>query len=174
MTKAAKDDRAEQQKKYDAALAEARKLSAEADEAHANIDPPRRELLARLRSRQRRHMHWHVSQDAKDQYHLDVVSDLQAAREAAGARFRAAAEELHLAFVDLAALDHVLANGNIGGEQLATLGHPPDLWSLVHPVYAPFKPANWNDEIQATRDRYIAAATAQPEAPPPLIVHERK
>lgn len=147
MTKAAKDDRAEAQKKYDAALAEARKLSAEAAGAHANVDRPRRELLARLRGRQK------IS---------DKVSDLQAAREAAGARFRAAVDELHWAFINLAALDHVLANGNVnvGAEQLQTLGHPPDLWSLAHPKYAPHKPANWNDEIQTTRDRYIAAAIA--------------
>jgi hypothetical protein len=161
MTEAAKDDqtRIEQQKKYDAALAEARKLTEVATEAHANVDRPRRELLSRLRGRQKM---------------SHKVRDLEAARDAAGARFRAAAEELHLAFVDLAALDHVLANGNIGAEQLATLGHPPDLSTLVHPVYAPFKPANWNDEIHAMRDHYTAAVTAQIEVPPPLIVHERK
>jgi hypothetical protein len=160
MTEAAKDDvRIEAQKKYEAALAEARKLSAEALEAHANVDRPRRELLARLRGRSK----------------IKVVA-LQEAREAAGARFAAAVDELHLAFVDLAALDHVLANAgvNVGGEQLATLGSPPDLWSLAHPKYAPFQAANWNDEIFALRDRYLAAATAQPEAPPPLILHERK
>jgi hypothetical protein len=147
MTKAAKDDptRAEQQKKYDAALGEARKLSAAAAEAHANVDRPRRELLSRLRGRSK------IS---------DKVSDLQAARDAAGARFRAAVEELHLAFVDLAALDHALASGNVGAEPLATLGHLPDLWSLAHPKYAPYQAANWNDEIQAMRDRYVAAATA--------------
>jgi hypothetical protein len=152
MTKAAKDDpaRIEAQKKYDAALAEARTLTEAAAEAHANVDRPRRELLARLRGRQK------IS---------DKISDLQAAREAAGARFRAAAEELHLAFVDLAALDHVLANRNVNvdADHLAThsaLGSPPDPWSLAHPKYAPHKPANWNDEIQTTRDRYIAAAIA--------------
>jgi hypothetical protein len=147
MTKVAKDDptRAEQQKKYDAALAEARKLSAAAAEAHANVDRPRRELLARLRGRSK------IS---------DKIADLQAAREAAGARFKAAAEELHWAFIDLAALDRALANANVANEELQTLGHPPDLWSLAHPKYAPYKPANWHDEIHAMRDRYVAAATA--------------
>jgi hypothetical protein len=153
--------RIEAQAKYDAALAEARKLSEAAAEAHATIDRPRRELLSRLRSRNK------ISHK---------VSDLHDARNAAGARFRAAADELHWAFVDLAALDHVLANGNpiFGGEQLQTLGAPPDLWSLAHPVYAPHKLANWNTEIEAIRERYLAAALAEPEAPPPLVVHERK
>jgi hypothetical protein len=88
------------------------------------------------------------------------ISDLRATRDAAGARFAAAVDELHQAFVDLAALDRTLANGNVGAEQLQTLGHPPDLWSLAHPKYAPYQAANWNDEIAAKRDRYIAAATA--------------
>jgi hypothetical protein len=147
MTKAAaKDDaRIEAQAKYDAALAEARKLTEAAAEAHFNVDRPRRELLARLRGRPKMN---------------ERVSDLKAAREGAGARFRAAAEELHWAFVNLAALDQTLANGNVANEELKTLGHPPDLWSLAHPKYAPHKPANWNDEIQAMRDRYIAAAIA--------------
>jgi hypothetical protein len=145
MTTATKDPaRIEAQKKYDAALAEARKLTEAAAEAHFNVDRPRRELLSRLRGRSE------IS---------DRVSDLRLSRGAAGARFRAAAEELHLAFVDLAALDQTLANGNIGGEQLQTLGHPPDLWSLVHPKYAPYQAANWHDEIFAIRDRYLAAAT---------------
>src|SRR6267142_2577333 len=133
----------EAQSKYEAALAEAHKLTQAAAEAHANVDRPRRELLARLQG------HPKMS---------DKISDLRASRDAAGARFRAAVEELHLAFIDVAALDQTLANGNIGAEQLQTVGHPPDLWSLAHPKFAPFKPANWNDEIQAMRDRYIAAA----------------
>jgi hypothetical protein len=153
----------EAQKQYDVALAEARELREAAAEAHANVDRPRRELLSRLRSRRE------ISYK---------IEDLRDAREAAGARFAAAVDELHLAFVDLAALDHVLANRgvNVDAEHLAThsaLGEPPDLWSLAHPKYAPFKPANWNTEIHALRDRYLAAATAEPEAPPPLVVHER-
>jgi hypothetical protein len=147
MTKAATNDpvsRIEAQKTYEAALAEARKLTEEATEASFNVDRPRRELLARLRGRQKMN---------------DKIPDLQAAREAAGARFRAAVDELHLAFVDLAALDQTLANGNVGAEQLQTLGHPPDLWSLAYPKFAPYQPANWHDEIFAIRDRYLAAAT---------------
>ena len=93
---------------------------------------------------------------------MKKIQDLRASRDAAGARFRAAVEELHEAFVDLAALDHALANGhvNVGAEPLQTLGQPPDLWSLAHPKYCPYQPANWNDEIKAKRDQYIAAATA--------------
>jgi hypothetical protein len=87
---------------------------------------------------------------------MSNISDLRVSRDAAGARFRAAAEELHQAFVDLAALDQALANGNVGGEHLQTLGHPPDPWSLAHPKFAPYQPVNWNDEIQARRNAYIA------------------
>jgi hypothetical protein len=105
---------------------------------------------------------------------MSKISDLRDSRDAAGARFKRAVDELHAAFVDLAALDQTLANGNVGAEQLQTLGHPPDLWSLAHPKFAPYKLANWNTEIEALRDRYLAAALAEPEAPPPLIVHERK
>ena len=99
---------------------------------------------------------------------MSKISDLRATRDAAGARFRAAVDELHQAFVDLAALDQAwtngnvqaLANSNVAGEDLATLGHPPDAWSLSHPRFAPYQPTNWNDEIQAKRDAYIAAAIA--------------
>ena len=93
---------------------------------------------------------------------MSKISDLRASRDAAGARFRAAVQELHEAFVDLAALDHALANGHVDPipiEPLQMLGEPPDLWSLAHPKYCPHQPANWKDEIQAKRDRYIAAAT---------------
>jgi hypothetical protein len=179
MTKTAtKDDptRIEQQKKYDAALAEARKLTEAAAEAHFNVDRPRRELLARLRSRANISGGSRGGEILRGFLLRRRVSDLQTARDAARARFRSAVDELHFAFVDLAALDHVLANGNpiFGGERLQTLGAPPDYWSLVHPVYAPHKPANWNTEIEALRERYLAAALAEPEAPPPLVVHERK
>jgi len=66
----------------------------------------------------------------------------------------------HQAFVDLSALDQTLASG-VAGEQLQTLGPPPDYWCLVHPKFAPYQSGvNWNDEIRAKRDAYIAAATA--------------
>ena len=90
---------------------------------------------------------------------MSKLSDLRATRDAAGARFKAAVEEFHQAFVDLSALDQTLASG-VAGEQLQTLGPPPDYWCLVHPKFAPFQGGNWNDEIQTRRDAYIAAATA--------------
>jgi hypothetical protein len=92
---------------------------------------------------------------------MSSISDLRASREAAGQRFAAAVEELHQAFVDLAALDQALANGHVAGETLQTLGEPPDPWSLAHPRFAPHQPRwNWNTEVQAKRDEIIAAATA--------------
>jgi hypothetical protein len=89
---------------------------------------------------------------------MSKISDLRLSRDMAGTRFKAAVDELHEAFVDLAALDQALANGNVGGEHLATLGHPPDIWSLAHPRYCPYQPANWNDEIEIRRSAYIEEA----------------
>jgi hypothetical protein len=92
---------------------------------------------------------------------MSKTADLRASRDKAGDRYRAAVEELHQAFVELAALDQALACGNVAGEALQTFLKPPDAWALAHPIYAPWQTLpNWGDEIQAKRNAHIAAVAA--------------
>jgi hypothetical protein len=55
--------------------------------------------------------------------------------------------ELHVAFVNLSALDWLLGR---------SLSAPPA--SLSHPDYAPYSPVDWQAEIAARREALIAAS----------------
>jgi hypothetical protein len=85
----------------------------------------------------------------------------EATRDAAGARYAAAVEELHAAFVNLSAYDWVLGH---------SLCNPPS--GLWRPDYAPYPEVSfdaagvqhggidWMTEIQVKRDALNAAAAA--------------
>jgi hypothetical protein len=95
---------------------------------------------------------------------MSKISDLKLSREAAGRRYKAAAEELREAYVALGALDGALANA-AGEPHFQTFAIQPDPWALAHPVFLSYDTygkhlVNWHDEIQLRRDRYIAAARA--------------
>jgi hypothetical protein len=92
------------------------------------------------------------------------ISDLRTSRDAAGQRYKAAAEEFREAFVELGALDAALANA-AGEPHFKTFGEAPNPWSLAHPIFLNYDTygkhlTNWHDEIAARRDHYLAAATA--------------
>jgi len=88
--------------------------------------------------------------------------DLLDSHSAAGKRYTAATIELHDAFVELAALDEVLANGNVGHADAQNIrsfvNTPQNLGSFQHPKFAPIDPAIcWRDQIKSRRDEPIAA-----------------
>jgi hypothetical protein len=103
------------------------------------------------------------------------LSELQAARAAAGSRYSAAITELQAALIDLAALDQTLANrnvsnsnavpppinpafwGDLGGEPtvLTFRKLPESLAELEHPVYAALLRDRLADKIAAARNTYI-------------------
>jgi hypothetical protein len=92
-----------------------------------------------------------------------TVAQLLAARTTAGARYVAAVAELHAAFVDLAAIEGALANGNVDySEDVITFGPalPQNISNLfAHPIYAPIDPLDdWSVEFKQARDAYIAQA----------------
>jgi hypothetical protein len=88
-----------------------------------------------------------------------TLDELISAQAKAGERYAAAVAELHSAFVDLAAIDGALANGNSGhGEFVHTFGPvmPQNAGLFAHPVYAPTDPTFcWHSEATAKRNALI-------------------
>src|SRR4051812_13969751 len=91
------------------------------------------------------------------------VSQFQTQRATAGARYAAAVAELHSAWIDLAALDQVLANRNAGGVgyTFQTFKGDVDLRLPVmfnHPLYMPagWNNPRWSDEVQTQLAAYMA------------------
>jgi hypothetical protein len=87
---------------------------------------------------------------------LDALLSEQAK---AGERYSAAIAELHSSFVDLAAIEGALANGNSGhGDYVPTFGPvmPQNAGLFGHPIYAPVDPAFcWHREATAKRNALI-------------------
>jgi hypothetical protein len=88
-----------------------------------------------------------------------TLEELRSSQAAAGARYTKAVEELHAAFVDIAAVDGALANGNSGyGDVVHTFGPvmPQNAGLFAHPVFAPIDPAFcWHVEATAKRNAII-------------------
>lgn len=82
------------------------------------------------------------------------LDELQQSRIAAGARYKAATDELHDSLIELAALDAVLANR---GEHLRTFfDAPQNLSTLAHPTFAPADTvACWRDEIKVRTNELL-------------------
>lgn len=88
---------------------------------------------------------------------LDELKSLQAK---AGKRYASAVVELHVAYVDLAALDAAVANLDTSPEPMRSFGpHLADnLGVFAHPAFAPLvSNPQWTSEIAAARDAYITA-----------------
>ncbi|HEY8126220.1 MAG TPA: hypothetical protein VIF88_12480 [Methylocystis sp.] len=86
-----------------------------------------------------------------------TLADLLNAHVVAGSDYSDTIERLHASFVNLAAIEIVLQNGNVG------FGGAPDLRSFHflpqnaehfgHPAFAPLDPSKcWRAEIMARRD----------------------
>lgn len=88
-----------------------------------------------------------------------TLSELQAAQTTAGARYAAALDEFLAAFVDLAALDAALSNGNVNphrSDPVRSFGRIVERHELAHPVFAPHEtPRLVHDDVIAARDAYI-------------------
>jgi hypothetical protein len=87
-----------------------------------------------------------------------TLDEIKAAQVVAGERYSAAVAEFRAAFIDLAALDMALANGNSGhNETVATFApHFPDNAAVfAHPVFAPQHIGRWSDEVRDAADAYI-------------------
>jgi hypothetical protein len=88
-----------------------------------------------------------------------TLNELLASQTAAGARYRAATEELHDALVDLGGIDAALMNGTCDYARDVRSFHdlPQNLGRLAHPKYAQANLlADWNDEIAARRNAILA------------------
>jgi hypothetical protein len=88
-----------------------------------------------------------------------TLDDLLSTQAKAGERYSTAIAELHAAFVDIAAIDGALANGNSGhGDYVPTFGPvmPQNAGLFAHPVYAPTDAAFcWHSEATAKRNALI-------------------
>jgi hypothetical protein len=88
-----------------------------------------------------------------------TLAELIHAQAKAGERYAAAIAELHAAFVDLAAIDGALANGNSGhGDYVPTFGPvmAQNAGIFSHPVYAPVDAGFcWLNEATAKRNEII-------------------
>ncbi|WP_036282838.1 hypothetical protein [Methylocystis sp. ATCC 49242] len=113
---------------------------------------------------------------------MTTLAELLNAREVAGARYAAAAAELQAAWIDLAALDATLQNGNVRGlatpptnpdetmngahfgqgpSDIRTFGTaPPSAGALAHPTYFPNDGIDWFGAIKAATANYLASFTA--------------
>lgn len=90
----------------------------------------------------------------------DARAGLQATRDVAGTRYRKAVEELHAAFVGLAAIDRQLSNDHFRtADHVRTFGANADDWKLglQHPDYAPTIGGCWSDEITARANQLMIA-----------------
>jgi hypothetical protein len=100
---------------------------------------------------------------------MSKISDLRASHAAAGQRYKAAVDELHRAYVELGALDHMCAFA-AGEQHVATFHNAPNPWGFVHPIFLPYDDhvralTNWFDEIAARRNAYIKENHAIAEGP---------
>jgi hypothetical protein len=88
------------------------------------------------------------------------LADLKNAHSIAGAEYAAAVERLKTAYIELAAIDVVLANGNVGhGEVVPTFGRlPQNPDGFAHPKFAPIDHAvDWHRSIAKRRDALLKA-----------------
>jgi hypothetical protein len=90
------------------------------------------------------------------------LEDLRNARAVAGANYSAAVDRLREAYIELAALDMVSANGGIGNDDapnVRTFGFlPQNIDRFEHPTFSPIDPATcWRDAIAARRDALLRA-----------------
>jgi hypothetical protein len=87
------------------------------------------------------------------------LEELLETHTAAGERYTQAANELHLAFVELASLDEVCGrSGYDGSPNVRTfVGMIQNLGPFMHPLFAPTDPAKcWREEVKARRDELLA------------------
>ncbi len=87
-----------------------------------------------------------------------TFSELKSARATAGVAYQSAVQQLRDAYIELAALDAALANGNVGhGEVVRTFGRlPQNVDGFMHAEFAPIYPAiDWRDLIAARRDQLL-------------------
>jgi hypothetical protein len=87
-----------------------------------------------------------------------TLAEIISAQAKAGERYSAAVEELHAAFVDLAAIEGALSNANSGhGDYVPTFSAlVQNAGPFAHPVYAPTDPAFcWHTEATAKRNALI-------------------
>ncbi|MGJ0426975.1 hypothetical protein [Methylocystis sp.] len=89
-----------------------------------------------------------------------TLEELINARAIAGATYAAAIEQLHTAYVNLAAIDQALMNGGIGHDgapDVRTFAELPQCQEkFAHPVFAPIAPAQcWRGEVTSRRDEIL-------------------
>jgi hypothetical protein len=92
---------------------------------------------------------------------MKTLAEYTTMRDAAGYRYSLAVAELKDSFADLAALDGVLANGNVGGGHQPTFAcdrHALQI-ALKHPVYAPGDSVDLIEETRAKLGAYLAEHT---------------
>ena len=92
-----------------------------------------------------------------------TLDEFKKYRRAAGDKYIIAAQALHDAFVDLAALDAVVVNGRVGGDP-ATASFTGDVHTLpnglVHPEFCrSIGGPNWNDEVRDRLEFYLKRVT---------------
>jgi hypothetical protein len=83
-----------------------------------------------------------------------VISDLIAARDAAVSDYASKLAAFRTSYVELSALDRVLAGY---GNARPTFGPPPDLIPLRHPYAAPDFGGNLADDIAASMNEKTGA-----------------
>ena len=88
-----------------------------------------------------------------------TLEQLRSAHATAGARYAAALDEFLAAFVDLAAIDAALSNGNVDkhrSDPVRTFVRIIERHEVAHPVFAPHDaPHLVHDAVIAARDAHI-------------------
>jgi hypothetical protein len=89
-----------------------------------------------------------------------TLEELINARAIAGSTYAAAIEQLHAAYVNLAAIDQALMNGGIGHDgapDVRTFAElPQHQEAFAHPVFAPIDTSKcWREEIYARRNEIL-------------------
>lgn len=85
------------------------------------------------------------------------LDELNQSRIAAGARYRAATDELHVSLIELAALDGAVANKTGRVDIPGFFNLPQNLGSLAHPEFAPADTVGcWRDQIVARLNELLA------------------
>jgi hypothetical protein len=89
-----------------------------------------------------------------------TLEELINARAIAGSTYAAAIEQLHVAYVNLAGIDHALMNGGIGHDgapDVRTFAElPQHQEAFAHPVFAPREDGRcWRSEVTSRRDEIL-------------------
>jgi hypothetical protein len=90
------------------------------------------------------------------------IADLRNARAVAGAQYAETIRRLRENFIELAAIDEALRNGNVGhGEVVRGFNHlPQNAESFTHFEFSPVDLTDdWREAAKARRDQLIKAVT---------------